>query len=413
MVASNELRPRNRVVRRARARSLLAAGLLLSMSVALPLAHGGATLAVAAPAPAPVLVDDDVAVEITPRVVTAVERGLEYLASKQQRDGCWIGSVGFKLNQDYTVQESDVPHIGVTALCGMAFLAGGHLPDRGAYGVVLDRAVKFLIGHQNDQGYITYRQSRMYDHAFATLFLAEVFGQTTSNEVRAALQKAVDLIKNSQNTRGSWRYQPFALESDMSITVCQLMALRAARNVGIRVPAETIERAVDYVLASQVQEDPGWAGFHDVYEGGYYSLGKGAFRYQYQDEDMSRSSFALTAAGITSLYHAARYDTSSLKSSLEFLQEQQRRVSRPEWRTHYFYWYGHYYAAQAMFITGGRWWESYWRSVSGELLETGTAFSQTADGAWPNPVGPGQNFSTAVACIVLQVPNRYLPILQR
>ncbi len=363
----------------------------------------------------PARVSDDAATEITPRLVSAVERGLQFLAAQQQRDGSWIGSVGFKLNQSFEIQEQDVPHIGTTALAGMAFLAGGHLPDRGRYGPALDRAIRFLIDHQNDQGFITFHQSRMYDHAFATLFLAEVFGQTESEKVRAALQKAVDLIKNSQNERGSWRYQPFALESDMSITVCQLMALRAARNVGIRVPAETINRAVQYVLDSQVKDDPGWPGWRDAGDS-YYALGKGAFRYQYQDEDMSRSSFALTAAGITSLYHAARYDTTILKDSLEFLQEQMRRVSRPEWRCHFFYWYGHYYAVQAMFITGGNYWKSYWRTISGELLETGTGFSQAKDGSWPNPVGPGLNtrcFSTAIACIILQVPFRYLPILQR
>ncbi|MSR46154.1 MAG: prenyltransferase [Planctomycetes bacterium] len=358
---------------------------------------------------------DDVAVEVTPRLVAAVDRGLAFLASQQLRDGAWIGSVGFKLNQDYTVQEADVPHVGVTALAGMAFLAGGHLPDRGPYGDTLTRAIAFLIAHQNDQGFITHRQSRMYDHAFATLFLAEVFGQTESGEVRTALQRAVDLIKNSQNPRGSWRYQPFALESDMSITVCQLMALRAARNVGIRVPAETINRAVDYVEQSRVVDESAYSDFSYMQPEGYYALGTGAFRYQYQDEDMSRSSFALTAAGITSLYHAAKYDsdTPQMKASLEFLTAQMRRVSSSDWRCHFFYWYGHYYAAQAMFITGDPWWKSYWRTISGELLETGTQFSQGKDGAWPNPVGPGRNFSTAVACIVLQVPFRYLPILQR
>ncbi len=360
---------------------------------------------------------DDVAVEVTPRLVAAVDRGLEFLASQQQGDGSWIGSVGFKLNQDYQVQEADVPHVGVTALCGMAFLAGGHLPDRGPYGAVLDRAIDFLIAQQNDQGFITKRQSRMYDHAFATLFLAEVFGQTESSEVRVALQRAIDLIKNSQNERGSWRYQPFALESDMSITVCQLMALRAARNVGIRVPAETINRAVKYVTDSRLGQDADdySHGFGRYVQEGYYALGPGAFLYQYQEGDMSRSSFALTAAGITSLYHAAQYDSSTheMQTSLDFLTDQMRRVSDSDWRCHFFYWYGHYYAVQAMFITGGRWWSQYWRTVSGELLETGTPFSQGKDGAWPNPVGPGRNFATAVACIVLQVPFRYLPILQR
>src|SRR5262245_11565382 len=79
--------------------------------------------------------------KITPRLIAAVERGLAYLAQAQQKDGSWLGDVGFKLNQDYRKQEENVPHVGVTALCGMAFLAGGHLPDRGKYGPALDRAI--------------------------------------------------------------------------------------------------------------------------------------------------------------------------------------------------------------------------------------------------------------------------------
>jgi hypothetical protein len=369
----------------------------------------------AAPAAAP---QAQGAEEITPRLVATVGRGLEYLAQAPQKDGSWIGNVGFKLNQDYRVQEQDVPHVGVTALCGMAFLAGGHLPDRGKYGPTLDRAITFLLGQVNDQGFITAHHTRMYDHAFGTLFLAEVFGQTNRSDVRAKLQQAVDLIVSSQNVKGSWRYEPFALESDMSITVCQLMALRAARNVGIKVSKDTIDHAVLYVRLSQVREDVNlWQQGPDD----YYMMARGAFKYQYQEEgDMSRSSFALTAAGITSLYHAAEYDTKSLKDSLNFLEESMERVSRPQWRNHFFYWYGHYYAVQAMFITGNlddtggkAYWTRYWRHVSGELLEQGGDFGQGADGSWPNPVGPGRNFATAVALIVLQTPYRYLPILQR
>ena len=288
--------------------------------------------------------------EITPRLVATVARGLEYLAQAQQRDGFWIGNVGFKLNQDYRVQEQNVPHVGVTTLCGMAFLTSNHLPDREKYGPTLDRAITFLLGQVNDQGFITAHHTRMYDHAFGTLFLAEVFGQTNRSDVRAKLQQAVDLIVSSQNVKGSWRYEPFALESDMSITVCQLMALRAARNVGIKVSKETIDHAVQYVRLSLVREDVNlWQQGPDD----YYMMARGVFKYQYQEEgDMSRSSFALTAAGITSLYHAAEYDVRGLKYSLDFLEESMERVSRPQWRNHFFYWYGHYYAVQAMFITG-------------------------------------------------------------
>jgi hypothetical protein len=40
---------------------------------------------------------------------------------------------------------------------------------------------------------------------------------------------------------------------------------------------------------------------------------------------------------------------------------------------------------------------------------------QEKDGRWLNPrrEGPGDAFGTAVACIILQIPNQYLPIFQR
>ncbi len=340
--------------------------------------------------------------ELTPEVVAAVERGLEFLAQQQQRDGSWIGDVGYKLNTEYNVQEQSVPHVGVTALCGLAFLAGGHMPDVGRYGPNLQLCIDYLLDQVNELGFITAHQTRMYSHAFATLFLAEVYGTTHRSDIRPKLQQAVDLIVHAQNDKGSWRYVPFAVESDMSITVCQLMALRAARNIGIKVNASTIDRAVKYVQGSLVTEAPSMLSRHQPFWDPYYDFDVGAFRYQ--EELDSRSSFALTAAGITSLYHAARYDTNYLRKSLEFMQRKQRDVPRG----HYFYYYGHYYAVQAMYISGGEYWSTYWRQISRELLD-----SQQKDGNWENYCGPGERFATAVALIVLQTPYRYLPILQR
>ena len=89
------------------------------------------------------------------------------------------------------------------------------------------------------------------------------------------------------------------------------------------------------------------------------------------------------------------------------MEEMQLKVSA-NWRGHYFYYYGHYYAVQAMFITGGNYWSRYYKKTSRELVN-----DQNGNGSWSNHTGPGSNFATAVACIVLQTPFRYLPILQR
>ena len=72
----------------------------------------------------------------------------------------------------------------------------------------------------------------------------------------AILRRILDtrdaLIQRAQKRAdGGWRYDPTPVgASDISVTVCQIMALRAARNVGVKVPREVITRAVDYVKRS-------------------------------------------------------------------------------------------------------------------------------------------------------------------
>jgi len=343
-------------------------------------------------------------------VFLSITAGLDYLALHQNANGSWDGDIGFKLNSDYEVQRSSRPHVGVTALGGIAFLAGGHLPERGKYGKTVSKTIDFVLGCVNDEGYVTRYGSRMYSHAFATLFLAEVYGMTRRSDVERKLQESVNLIVKCQNKVGSWRYKPFAPESDMSVTVCQLMALRAARNVGIKVPKSTIDRAVQYVLRSYV--DASEARRHRMYYGRerYYRVDEGSFYYQVYENGSSagmRSSFSLTAAGVTSLFNAGEYSEGRLSKSLEYLGINQDIVSS-DYEQHYFYWYGHYYAVQAMYIAGEPWWTRYWTKISRELLR-----NQKSDGHWDNYVGPGENFATAVATIILQVPMGYLPIFER
>jgi len=356
--------------------------------------------------------------EITPESVAAVGRALAWLASHQYADGSWHGDVGFKLNQNYDVTARDQPHVGVTALAGLAFLAAGNLPGRGEHGDVIVRATQYVLDDVTDTGFITANETRMYSHAFATLFLAEVYGMTDRADVRDKLQLAVDFIVDNQNEEGGWRYVPKAVESDMSVTVCQLNALRGARNAGIRVPKGTIDAARRYVASSYVSADEASGDNVPPFED-YYRLGKGSFRYQAQRN--TRSSFALTAAGIAALHNAGEYgrelaaegsrpgETLDLQASVDFLIDHVDLVSgRSPYTFHYFYWYGHYYATQALYEVGGPAWSSYYPRLRDEIVG-----AQGPDGSFPCRAGPGPAFSTAVGAIILSLPYGYLPIFQR
>jgi len=338
-------------------------------------------------------------VEITPEQEAAVERGLAWLASRQGATGGWSSDVGFKLNSGYRATALDRGHVGVSALAGMAFLAGGHVPGRGEYGQVIERCLDFVLGCVQEDGYVTNAGTRMYSHAFASLFLAEIYGMTHRQDVRTKLQAAVDFIVRSQNAEGGWRYVPLARESDMSIVVCQVLALRAARNIGIRVPRATIDRALEYVKASAVTRSGFGRGSSDL----------GTFHYQVEENSFSRSSFPLTAAGVTAMHGLGIYSDDLILRGVEFLEaEEDMFNARYGHRGHYFFWYGHYYGVQAMYTVGGDRWQRYFTKLRARLLDI-----QRPDGTWPNDVGPGEEFSTAMACLILEIPYSFLPIFQR
>ncbi|MDA1264160.1 MAG: terpene cyclase/mutase family protein [Planctomycetota bacterium] len=345
--------------------------------------------------------DDAPLVRITPEQEQSVARGLKWLSDNQNDNGSWTSDVGFKLNSTYRVTAQERGHVGVTALAGMAFLAGGNLPGRGQYGAEIEKALDFVLSCVQDDGYVTFAGTRMYSHAFATLFLAEIYGTTHREDVRIDLQRAVDFIVKCQNEEGGWRYVPLARESDMSIVVCQVLALRAARNIGIRVPKGTIDRAIEYVKDSAVTPD----SRNRTYSAYRNDLGT----FHYQKDNHSRSTFPLTAAGVTALHGLGIYSNDLIRSGVDFLNREVDHFNR-SWgdRGHYFFWYGHYYGVQAMYTVGGRDWQNYFEKLREFLIRR-----QQADGSWRNYEGPGEAFSTAVGCLILEIPYCFLPIFQR
>ena len=309
-------------------------------------------------------------VEITPELRAAVDRGLVYLAEHQSEKGSYGGD-----------RYGD--HVGITALACMAFMADGSLPGRGRYGDHVQRGLDFVLASTNEAGLIAADTSHgpMYGHGFATLFLGEVYGMTDDPEVRRVLLKAVRLIVNTQNHEGGWRYQPVPYDADISVTICQIMALRSARNAGLSVPRATIDRAIAYVRNCQNPAD-------------------GGFRYMVRSGE---SAFARSAAGVAALYYSGVYEDDAVDRGLDYL-------SRPglgsinRGQPHYHY--GHYYCSQTMFLAGGQHWASYFPEIRTELIER-----QNDDGSWES--NHGRDYGTAMSLLVLQIPNRLLPIFQR
>lgn len=310
--------------------------------------------------------------EMSPELVRSVSRGLSALQAMQNADGSFgRGRYG--------------RHVAITSLGALAFMADGHLPGRGIYGDVVAKALEFVLANSTESGLIATEGSDqvMYGHGFATLFLGEIYGMNQQDtRVRDALVRAVQLIVTTQNDEGGWRYNPVPFDADVSVTICEVMALRSARNAGIKVPKETIDRAVQYVRECQNPD----GGFKYMLRGG-------------------TSDWPRTAAGVAALFYAGIYEDDAINRGLDYLMRVSLPGSPGARRTHYFY--GQYYAVQAMYLAGGSHWQRWWQAIRSELLS-----AQGSDGHWIDQ-HHGNAYGTAMALIVLQMPKRYLPIFQK
>lgn len=355
---------------------MIAAGVHVALCVAL----GAGQPADGAPPEAalPVTAENEIAAgEITPRLDEAVAKGLAALAQMQNSDGTFgQGNWGRSA--------------AITALAGLAFMADGNLPGRGVYAQQISRALDAVLQATTESGLIAGENAAapMYGHGFASLFLGEIYGmgsfsaQSPDDRVYPALLRSVRLIESTQNNEGGWRYNPIPSDADVSVTICQIMALRSARNAGLEVPKETIDRAVKYVRQCQNPD--------------------GGFRYQLVEGE---SAFPRSAAGVASLQYAGVYDDDAVHKGLEYILKSAMPDGHGTQRSHYFY--GQYYAVQAMYQAGGPRWALWWPAIRDELLAM-----QGADGTWSDP-SVGDAYATAMALIILQMPKRYLPIFQR
>jgi hypothetical protein len=319
------------------------------------------------------------AAEGVPRDVREMyDRGLKYLADTQTEDGSWQGG-----------QQGP----GVTGLCLMCFLASGDDPNFGMYSNTVRKAVRSIISAQDaSTGYFG---NSMYHHGFATLALAEAYGTVDDRSlwpegqgsgqrkrsIGQALELAVRAAITSQkkNQFGGWRYSPDATDADTSVSGAVMVGLLAARNAGIEVPDESIDRAVAYYKS--MTSDSGQVA---------YAGGIGGF-----DESIARISIGTLVYAV-----ARRKDLPQYDAALNHLKQNLEAEPGPYLE------YARYYEAQALFQGDVEAWEKWNRLLVRTLKE-----SQQADGSFQGQFG--NELGTSMSLLALALNYKFLPIYER
>jgi len=268
-------------------------------------------------------------------------------------------------------------------------LASGEDANFGLYINPIRKALRSIITTQDAKTGI-FGQS-MYHHGFAMLALAEAYGAVDERNLWAetkaprtigqALELGVRAAITSQkgNSNSAWRYQPNGTDADTSVSGAVLVGLLAARNAGIEVPDESVDKAVAY-FKSMTSKNGEVA----------YSGGMGGF-----GESMARSSIAALSYAV-----ARRKDLTEYKATLGYITE---RLEQP---AQIYTEYVRYYEAQALFQGDLAAWEKWNKLLVRQLKE-----AQQPDGSIRGQFGPA--FATSLSLLSLALNFRFLPIYER
>ena len=306
------------------------------------------------------------------------DRGLQFLAKSQDSTGGW---------------PSGHRGAGVGGMALMCFLASGEDPNFGLYAGNVRRALRYVISLQNKE--TGYFGGSMYHHGFAMLGLAEAYGAVDDRNlwpdgqssqqlsIGQSLELAVRSAITSQktNAKGAWRYNPSGSDADTSVAGAVLMGLLAARNAGIEVPDESIDRAISYF--TKMTAPSGQVA---------YSGGIGGF-----NESLARISIGALVYAI-----ARRKDLPQYKQTLHYLIDKLQGGSSGHGGIEY----QSYYQAQALFQGDIEAWNKWNKTLVSRLKS-----AQKDDGSFDGSQGP--YVATTLSLLALAVNYRFLPIYER
>jgi squalene cyclase len=189
----------------------------------------------------------------------AIARGVQFLIQTQNKDGSW-GSA--RRTKDLNIF-APVPgahqafRAAVTALCIEALLETGLCSSNAAAQTALDRATSWLLMHlpevRRADGVAIYN---VWTHAYGIQTLAKLAAQAQSDPARwqqitNLIADQIDRLRRYESVDGGWGYYDFrvqskrpATDSTSFLTATVLIALDEARKIGVAIPAELTDRAI-------------------------------------------------------------------------------------------------------------------------------------------------------------------------
>lgn len=320
----------------------------------------------------------------------AVERGLEWLARQQRKDGSWSlsGPYGGGVPENFDNAEA------ATAMALLAFQGNGvthKTPGKFQKNVAL--GWQWLAKQQDADGNFWHQgpyNHRFYTQGQCTIAACELYAMTKDYAYKEIAEKALKNCLAGQAPEGGWRYTPNT-DSDVSVTGWIVMALQSAKMAGLEVPPDVFTR-VDRFLDRVALEE--------------------GSRYPYQAGGDVKLSMTAEALLCRQWLGWARNDE-RLVNGTNWIVEPRNLISYGRGRDVY-YWY---YATQLCHHMEGDWWQK-WNDVMRQALPEQQVKTGRETGSW-DPDKPTQDqwapyggrlYVTCLSIYMLEVYYRHLPL---
>jgi hypothetical protein len=342
----------------------------------------------------------------------AVERALDWLARHQDPDGRWDGGTAryedgaaVQGDDDFTVHcppgqtcfgecaysEADT---ALTGLALLTYLGAGYTHKDGKFATTVANGLAFLLAQQKPDGDLrgTSRAVGMYCHAMSTLALCEGYALSLDDRLRDPAERAVSFLVRGRARDGqAWRYEPFAAEGDTSILGWVVMALKSAREVGLRVP-------------DQAGVSRGMLKWLDRVATGH---NKGLARYQ--PPDPVTATMTAEAWVCRQFLGIGGPGASSAEAAAYLMQHESDKGE-----SNYYYWY---YGTLALYQHGGTSWSRWNARLRDRIVELQRAKGHQS-GSWDPDESiygarGGRIYCTTLAALTLEVYYRYLRLYDK
>ena len=316
----------------------------------------------------------------------AVYLALRWLKKYQETDGSWDTKSGGGPGDHYPSTPA------MTGLALLTYLAHGETPASEEFGGTVERAIRWLVEQQENDGRFPKRDGHDYSHPIAAYALSEAFGMTQVPMIKEAATKSIDIIVKGQHGSGLWNYNCNAEDrNDMSYSGWCIQALKAAKMAEIEVAG--LDQALDKAVA----------GTRAMYR-------NGAFAYEMKDGNGGN----LASVGVLSLQLLGHGKSAESRGGMDWLNKNATFDWNQKWGGNpIYYWY---YATQAKFHVGGDVWNAWNRLFSPQLVKNqivvkGAGIDGKDIGYWTGKDDHCKSYvyNTTLCTLMLEVYYRYLP----